>query len=678
VANIILFILFIIVTPLRAEVTHLGEDQLVFAKGGGFENTGGRIQTLNEKGIKIDGNFYVRSAEAASTLYTVDDTIVLPNPNGDNTTNQIMVGDFHESYIRMNHNTIEAVVSVDSVVSLTELYLQDETGPLWIGPGTGDGTDSTKSSVSVVAIASGSDIIKRVGIGTTAPLVALHVAGDLFLDGTSIKGEIGTFTEMVDYSGSISRALAGDQWEVANYTPFTIENVNHGVMILGNLIMRNHSVIYPSGSSFRVGEARLVVRNSAGVVVQMSNVARYKNEYHSNAHATYTVMIGAEFAPDTYSIEMQSRNLQFIGGDGTTGTDGNFTTNGLGYLEVIALPIAEIGSSLASPVIEPIVNSDFSLASTVSNAGNYLTKDMVAFESGGRMVARPDNLFSVDVSGNYYPFYAPVIEAEEMWDKTELRYNKNNRSAYDFVIEDGSGSSNKLQFGVNWNGEADVELTSYAERNIQILPTTRSLVFKSPVIMLEDGLTVKDYVTMNKPFPSTPESDIVLDVEGDVIVTGEISGSMIYSEHAKMSIATLAGSRQVYSHSFTLPGDSSFEYETYMFYTHSANFENFDSPHIHLLAYKMKADGNFIKPGVPPALTGGGLSWFGFETNNSNQNDGASFMGFGNDTLTGGTHTLSLHVESTRIHDGTGEFNAKDITYFGGVGEVVILAIPKG
>jgi hypothetical protein len=659
----------------HAESTNLDWNQLIFSRGGGFEDTGSYIRTLNSKGLSTEGDFISRSTQKETTDVYVRDSLVINNPDGSTTSDwHVLIGNALSKFIVMNHDTISALASenygtVDAGLNPTTLYIQEQEGPVWIG---NHGGGVNNAIISVVPILQGDTIIHRVGIGTTQPSAALHVAGNLFLDGTIADGEIASTFEGHAAAGSIARDAPANQWHHFKTIPFRIEWTRHGVLVLANATMRNHSVNYPNGTAInRTGSAKFEIVNSSGTVIAESNTARFHNEWHSNAHATYTMSSGAELDPGDYTIKLYSQHTQFLRGAGTDGTNGYFTTDGLAYAHVIALPIDEVGDTLVPPDIPSIGREDVVPIVLTSEEGNYITKDKVAFNNGGRIFADPSALNFVDKYGTYYPVSFPRVSAKDIWVKNILSITyPSDTDGYEFYIPGEAPDDDKsLVFGENRLREDDVTATDYAERNIQTLGV--GLTFPTEVNFSQGGLTIKDYVGVNLDSEQVSGTDTLLEVNGDIIVENTVRGSLIVSDEKIFTPAEGSGTYTVHTETFTLPGDLT--YDVYLFYNLSAYFDDYSSPHKHMIEFNLEVNGEEIDEGK-------GMSWYGFESDQNFQNDGASFMGFGKTEQVGGsTFTVAIKHIGTTIHDApsTISYTRKTTKYHNNEGRLIILAIPN-
>ena len=497
--------------PIHSEVTRMDWNKLVFEKAGGFEDTGARILTLNNKRIKLLSGVYISrdSQKEGSRTYTVSDKIALPigNPPSDNSEYNVMIGNFKKHYIRLNGNSIEAVVSENTGHNPATLYIQDKEGPAWLGEIAN--SSSTDPVLAVVpADNGGGNITARVGVGGVInPSETLYVSGNLKLEDVVLNGKIGESSMDV---GNTRGKGSNTAWTEIGSTSFNTPYVKHGAILIGSCAFGYYDDANKKGSV----KIELYESGNPTLIAESAEIS-YFFELIKNEEAPFGVSLGVSgLGPDkTYTAKLMAKNF-------------NFRNYDFGkVLSAIALPIDLVSGTYKPPTL-PVIPTKEALALDLSfEEGNYLTKNKIAFKNGGRIVSAGNDLFVVDENAEFYQFQAGGIDADEIHQKKILTYIKANNSKYDFIV----GDTSKLKFGLHWD-TANSSMT--ASKNIQTTDsgTPSLLVIKSPVNFLNNGLVIDKAITINKPKLDPDEPSILLDVAGNILVTKDTEGSMFFAE----------------------------------------------------------------------------------------------------------------------------------------------------
>lgn len=567
--------------PIAAEVTHLKENMLIFSRAGGFADSGTDIYTVNNKGIKIMddqgdlGKLLIREPEKAFTPRTISDRISLPqpSPNADIEAFSVVVGDYYGQYMRLNENTIEAMVSENNTVTQSSLKIQDDIGEVWIGTllesETGSGVWNNPT-MKIVPTLQGGLVKSYVGIGhISQPQAAVHVSGNLRIDNGYLIGPIGLAT----YDLNTTSAATGSNWTVVKELNFSAPLVRHGAALVGviSLTKKNSGITEPQMRMRIVDVTDGTDQdpyNTSGVraaVYSAINKGRFESGWSDDG--TFSVTLGFDnVLPDTYyQAQIEIRNA-------------NTVSDRSGSITSFIIPIETISESdIDFPEIDRIGKQDPNITSAESEDGNYITEDKIAFESGGRVQNVASNLFVVNKEGEYYPFKAGAVEASEIHQTSILRYVRTDPTAlYDFIIQNPSNSAERLEFGLLWNASS-TEM-EYITSNIQVRSATSPavLTLKGDTIYLADGaMTLDTSVTVNKPKLEPEDPDMALDIDGDIMVEQETQGGAFYVDYYANSTASSvfsSGTHTIESVPFAIPDGNNYELSIYVSVSIEDNF----------------------------------------------------------------------------------------------------------
>ena len=453
------------------------------------------------RSIAIDGTYISVSPIEAST-YDVVDLIDLPVPGGNEGRYNAVIGSlFPSPYMVISKNMIAAFTSPNNTAhEPSTLYLQKNEGITWLGT-----TLNAFPSLFVHGyVDEGGTQYKRVGIGTDAPIKALHVSGDIKVEDGEMRGIIG----LNEFSGSsISLSSINDTFITAKSENFDIEFVNHNVMALGIL-----SGLWSSGSrqNFTI---KIRIKDSGGSTVAESGETYYQFEQGYNQAAPVVISIESNLSPGSYTAELLFKQ-------------GKIEPGYTAAVYLIGLPNTSLGGSYSPPPVEGIGFSAGFYIPPGSDDGTFLEKNILSFGKGGRLVDTPESLYVVD-GLKLKDLKARSITASEIHLKSTVLNLLDTVSTYNLKVGEVNAH---LLFGAHLDKRSDYHVT----HNIQTIPITDTLTLSTPLDIGSETLIVStnDAMAIN-------QNDVVpgvkLAVNGDVVLTGELFGDYGYITSANLT-----------------------------------------------------------------------------------------------------------------------------------------------
>lgn len=578
-AIIICTFLAFICEPITAEYTQFKQNILLFSKGGGIADNGSMIYTVNSKGIKIMndqevlGDYVVKSPQKESALYIVGDHVSIPRGyvSGTGTTtyddsNVALIGDFDTRYLLISEVGIETRVSEDNVVSDGDLKIQDSTGEIWAGKLALNETPSVPYEETDVIVTMrmrpvdiGGDIASYIGVGTVndTPRSALHVFGSLRMDNGALIGPIGFGYYILSRPATASTQ---DTWKTITSQVITGEFVTHGTQISGAAsLIANEDSSYHSYPQVRIKLVDITDTDdeknpeqvkdddtSRTEIVSAANQTKFEKGWSDTSSFGVFLPYDKIFSDRTYRADLQIY-------------DATYSNVAQASITAITIPIETLQQANYPFADVPSLNDDDPNKTVLENEeGNYLTENKIAFENGGRIKASGDDLYIVDKYADFYPFFANALEAAFIRLSSILKY-VGDTDEYDMRFREGS-SGQGIEMGVKW--DSSDTLNDLVSANVQQMDLSTPLNFYADKTYLMDGaLSIgREMLTINTPLPSVEDSDIAIDINGDLMVENTLQGGAFYvSEDGESSVEDYsAGESTMHTATFTMPSKNDY------------------------------------------------------------------------------------------------------------------------